>query len=183
MENLFSVLKKGPLLLLILSLGCQSLEPRRPLNKQKNTFLQGSAQRNKNRIAQEQKLLADIATKNQHLQFSTSEKGFWYTLLETNTEENRYPKTGDLATFNYQIETLEGQLIYSEAVLGTVTFRVDQEDLIPALREGIKVLRPGEKGLFLFPSFMCFGYQGDFEKIGSNQPLRFTIKLVSLKNN
>ena len=64
--------------------------------------------------------------------------------------------------------------------MGNVRFLVDQEDYLPALREAAKVLRVGQKAVFLFPSYLCYGYQGDFEKIGSNQPLRFTIKLLSL---
>jgi gliding motility-associated peptidyl-prolyl isomerase len=183
MENLFSILKKGLHLLLLLGWSCESLEPRRPLNQQKNQFLMDSAQRNKNRFAQEQAWLAQTAAQESELNFLTSEKGFWYALLQANPRASNYPNTGDLVTLTYQIENLDGSPIYSEEELGTVSFRVDQEDVIAALREGVKVLRPGEQGLFLFPSFMCFGYQGDFEKIGSNQPLRFTIKLVSLTKN
>ena len=64
--------------------------------------------------------------------------------------------------------------------LGTINFLVDQEDLIPAIREGVKFLSEGDSGIFLFPSHLCYGYQGDREKIGSNQPLRITINLLSL---
>ena len=79
-------------------------------------------------------------------------------------------------TFTYQIENLDGSPIYSEEELGTVSFRVDQEDVIPALREGVKVLRPGEQGLFLFPSFMCFGYQGDcLPSTNSSSVFRFDV--------
>jgi len=55
--------------------------------------------------------------------------------------------------------------------------------LIPALREGVKYLRPEEIGVFLFPSYLCYGYRGDGEKIGINQPLRFTIELLKLEKN
>jgi FKBP-type peptidyl-prolyl cis-trans isomerase len=41
----------------------------------------------------------------------------------------------------------------------------------------------GEIGVFLFPSYLCYGYQGDGEKIGINQPLRFTIELLKLEKN
>ena len=36
----------------------------------------------------------------------------------------------------------------------------------------------GDTVVFLFPSYLCFGYQGDGEKIGINQPLRYTIELL-----
>ena len=100
-----------------------------------------------------------------------------------NDSDETYPKKGDLVSFKYRIEDLNGNLIYDEKELGNVSFLIDQEDLIPALREGVKYLRPEEIGVFLFPSYLCYGYQGDGEKIGVNQPLRFTIELLKLKKN
>jgi FKBP-type peptidyl-prolyl cis-trans isomerase len=38
------------------------------------------------------------------------------------------------------------------------------------------MMRTGEVVVFLFPSYLCYGYQGDEDKIGVNQPLRFTIE-------
>ena len=57
-----------------------------------------------------------------------------------------------------------------------VEYFVDEENLLPALREGIRLMKSGEIVSFLFPSYLCFGYQGDGEKIVNNQPLRFTIE-------
>jgi len=42
-------------------------------------------------------------------------------------------------------------------------------------------MKENEVVVFLFPSYLCYGYQGDGEKIGMNQPLKFTIKLLKLK--
>ena len=64
-----------------------------------------------------------------------------------------------------------------------ITYVVDKEEIIPALRYGIKELRAEESGVFLMPSFLCYGYQGDGEKIVPNQPLIIEINLISLKNN
>lgn len=166
----------------LLWLGCASPEARRPLNTPKDTFLKNSANHNKMRFAQEQKQFKIVANNTPELEFTVSEKGFWYALLEEKATATSSPKVGDQVTVNYQIESLNGSLIYDEATLGEVEFLVDKEDVIPALREGVKVLKPGQKGLFLFPSFMCFGVQGDFEKIGSRQSLRFIITLVAIKS-
>lgn len=38
----------------------------------------------------------------------------------------------------------------------------------------------GEVVVFLFPSYLCYSYQGDADKIGVNQPLRFTIERLPL---
>ena len=38
-------------------------------------------------------------------------------------------------------------------------------------------------GIFLMPSFLCYGYQGDGEKIIPNEPLIIEINLISLKTS
>jgi len=95
------------------------------------------------------------------------------------SNERVLPKRGDTVRFNYKIEALDGTVLYDEMELGTVQYLVDQEELLPALREAVKVLSVNETATFLFPSYLCYGYQGDDEKVDINQPLRFTIKLIS----
>jgi FKBP-type peptidyl-prolyl cis-trans isomerase len=80
---------------------------------------------------------------------------------------------------SYKIEDLKGTLLYDEMELGTVDYLVDKEELLPALREAIKLLSINEVATFLFPSYLCYGYQGDGEKVDINQALHFTIKLTS----
>ena len=48
------------MLTVIFFLGCKELEPRRPINKQKQFFLKESAIRNKNTLAVEQTLFRKI---------------------------------------------------------------------------------------------------------------------------
>ena len=171
------------MLTVIFFLGCKELEPRRPINKQKQFFLKESAIRNKNTLAVEQTLFRKIIKQEQNLEFKISPKGFWYAFKKEKNESLFVPERGDRVTFSYRIEDLNENLLYDEAALGDVSFFVDQEDLIPALREGIKVMKSGDVAVFLFPSYLCFGYQGDGDKIGINQPLRFTIELLKLEKN
>ncbi len=169
---------------LVSILSCQNHEPRRPINKQKQFFLKESAKRNKNIIAIEQSLFRHAIEQERRLTFESASLGFWYAFQKSNISSNgNYPKKGDRVTFKYRIEDLSGNLLYNEKELGNVSFFVDQEDLIPALREGVKYLRTGEIGVFMFPSYLCYGYQGDGEKIGINQPLRITIELLKLEKN
>lgn len=165
-----------------LCLSCSHIETRSPINNKPNTFIKKSAKKNKLRAASEQKLLSISAEKDSVNIYKTSPIGFLYSIKKDN---NKGPlaKKGDLAKINYKIENLNHQLLYSQDELGTINFLVDQEDVIPAIREGVKFLSEGDSGIFLFPSHLCFGYQGDREKIGSNQPLKITINLLSLSKN
>ena len=162
---------------------CGESEPRRPINKQKQIFLKESAKRNKSKIKIEQNLFDLVINKDTTLSFNSSPLGFWYAFKKKGEIPDKRPIKGDRVTFKYRIEDLNQNLLYDEDQLGIVSFHVDQEDLIPALREGVKYLSEGDVAVFLFPSYLCFGYQGDGEKIGINQPLRFTIEMLKIEKN
>ena len=169
-------------ILCFIGLGCHDIEPRKPLNKNISVFLKSSAIRNKSRVAAEQILINNARKIDAKNIYNSSPLGFLYSVK--NLKNNNFlAKKGDHVEIQYKIEDLNQNLLYGEDELQNVKFIVDKEEIIPALREGVKFLSEGEIGVFLFPSHFCYGYQGDSDKIGSNQPLRFTIKLVSLTNN
>ena len=99
--------------------------------------------------------------------------------MSKSSEKKTLPTKGERVIFKYKIEDLEKKIIYGYKELGIVEYSVDEENLLPALREGIRLMKSGEKILFLFPSYLCYGYQGDGQKIGNNQPLRFTIERLN----
>ena len=162
-------------------LSCKESTARYPLNKKKQVFLNSSAERNKMLLAREEVLLKKAAKKDTALDFQPSELGFLFAYIKKTSTSIPLPQKGTKVRFQYQIENLENKLLYSMSDLGIVDYLVDQEELLPALREGIRMIRPEEVVVFLFPSYLCFGYQGDGEKIGGNQPLRFTIERLPNK--
>ena len=183
MEKPLRMKRLRPILIIVLSLvavQCQEPPARRAVNKKQQFFLNQSAQRNKSRIAVEQKLFEQIRKAEPERNYTNSNKGFWFAILENQNQSSPLPQKGEEVVLSYRIEDLNKNVLYDEKELGEARFLVDQEDFLPALREAAKVLRVGQKAIFLFPSYLCYGYQGNFDKIGSNQPLRFTIKLVSL---
>ena len=62
-------------------------------------------------------------------------------------------------------------------------YKVDKEDFIPALQDGIKLMKKGETIIFVIPSYRAFGVSGDGNKIGINQPIKSTVKLIDIKTN
>ena len=153
-------------------ISCSELEPRKPVNIPESSFLESSVARNRNIMKKE------IIARDSTLEYQLNKSGFWYA-YKLKTKDRVFPKRGDFVRFNYKIEDLKGTLLYDEMELGTVDYLVDKEELLPALREAIKLLSINEVATFLFPSYLCYGYQGDGEKVDINQALRFTIKLTS----
>ncbi len=164
------------LFLLIFTFSCAKNQARYPLNKKKDAFLNNSAERNKTLLAREEYLLKTAAKKDSSLSYQVSEAGFLYAYIKTSDAKLPLPSKGTKVRFQYQIEDLDKNILYDKSTLGTIDYAIDQEDLLPGLREGLRMMRAGEVVVFLFPSYLCYGYQGDEEKIGVNQPLRFTIE-------
>ena len=164
----------------ILLLACTEQEARKPIYRSNKKGLGESIDRNKKINSQQQLLFEKVMEKDSLLKFKSSPVGYWYAFKEK-TQANLRPERGDMVKFNYTIQTLDGTIIYDEMELGTVDYLVDKEELLPALRYAIKDLSLGDIGVFLMPSFLGYGYQGDGDKIGINQPLRLTIQLKDLK--
>ncbi len=161
-------------------LGCDQTESREPLNSYKNDFMSKSVIRNIKIKKREEISFLKIIEKDSKSKYNLSNKGYWFKILKS-SEKNLKPKAGDEVEFFFNIFDLNGNDIYKDDNLDPIKYVVDKEEIIPALRYGIKELKVGESGFFLIPSFLGYGYQGDGEKIVPNQPLIVEIDLISLK--
>lgn len=165
-------------------IGCKSPEPRKPVSVNSGSFIDQSVERNKKLNEHEQKLIEDIIKGNPEIDYIASESGFWYyynTKIENDTLSK--PAFGDLVNFNYDVKTLEGDLIYSQDEIKTQNYAMDQQELFTGLREGLKLMKVGETVTFLFPSQKAYGYYGDENKIGSSVPLVCKVTVNSISQN
>ena len=167
---------------IFLVMGCVQTKSRQPINSDNKSFLSTSAYRNIDIQKKEKMIFLKIIEEDSKSKYIVSNKGFWFKILKSSKKILK-PKSGDEVEFFYNILDIKGNDIYNDDNLKPIKYVVDKEEIIPALRYGIKELRAEESGVFLMPSFLCYGYQGDGEKIVPNQPLIIEINLISLKNN
>ncbi|UUC45082.1 gliding motility-associated peptidyl-prolyl isomerase GldI [Flavobacterium cerinum] len=160
---------------------CSQQQARQPISHSSGTFIKESIQRNKKLIANEESLIEAVINKDTAKTYVASAKGYWYRYDVKNEQETLTPKKGDVAYFDYHISDLEGKIIYSESDLKPQVYHVDKQNIMMGLRDGIKLMKKGEKVTFLFPSHMAYGYHGDNDKIGTNQPLICTVTLTDFK--
>lgn len=162
--------------------GCiQHQEARRPISSASGVFMKKSVERNKKLNASDEDLIKALMKKNPNISYFASPKGYWYSYETKNNADTLTPKKGDVAFFNYELKDLEGATIYSEVELRPQVYRVDKQEIMTGMREGIKLMRKNERVNFFFPSHMAYGYHGDNKKIGVNQPLICTITLTDFK--
>jgi len=168
------------LLLIVLSVvACTEPEPRKPVVRKTSTFLKESIERNItiNKAAEDElKRLIDLDSTNHYI---ASPGGYWYMYQVKDSVSDRFPLKGDEVIYEYEISDIYGKKIYSREELGQRSYLVDKEELISGLQEGIKLMKEGEVVSFLFPSHKAYGYSG-YQKIGSNQPLRYTVTLKKI---
>lgn len=159
----------------------QHQDARRPISRATGVFMKKSIARNKKLVASEEDLIKRLMKKNRNISYFASNKGYWYSYEIKDSTSSLTPKKGDIAFFNYEIKDLNGKIIYSEVELRPQLYRVDKQDIMMGLRDGIKLMRKGERVNFLFPSHIAYGYHGDNKKIGTNQPLLCTVTLNDFK--
>ena len=171
------------LIMVLLVFSCKTPEARKPVSVKTGSFIDESVERNKKLNAKEQGSIENLL-KKQKKDYLTSESGFWYyynTKIEIDTLIK--PNFGDLVNYNYNVKTLNGELVYSKAELKTQNYTMDKEVLFSGLREGLKLMKTGETVTFLFPSQKAYGYYGDENRIGSNTPLICEVTLNSITQN
>lgn len=168
------------LCLICLLSSCKTPEARRPVNIKSGSFIDESISRNKELAAKEEARIQKIINNDSAHKYITSQTGFWYFYTKKDTISNITPKFGDIITFDYNVKDLNGNLIYTQQELETITYRIDKEELFFGLREGLKLMRQGEMVTFLFPSYQAYGYYGDDNKIGTNIPLITEVTLNTI---
>ncbi len=157
---------------------------RRPISQSSGTFMKESVERNKKLVATEESQIATIIKNSPNKKFIASKKGYWYSYVTQNTKDTLTPKKGDIAYYDYEVTDLKGSVIYSADELASQTYYVDKEQkIIIGLRDGIKMMHKNEKITFLFPSHMAYGYHGDNNKIGHNEPLIYSVTLTNFEKD
>lgn len=169
--------------LMVICFGCSKTTPRRPINpKPSATILSETLSQSIKLNTKEDKKIAAIIRKDSSNTYLMSSNGFWYTYIKKSKKNLVSPVEGDLVTIRYEISDLENNIIYSEEELGLKQYKVDKEDFISALQNGIKLMKLGETITFIIPSYNAFGILGDGNKIGINQSIKSTVTLININN-
>lgn len=159
---------------------CKSPDARRPESVQSGSFIKASAERNIKLNKKEQAQIQNIIDNNPDQTYIASESGFWYYYNTKIEHDTITPQFGDIVSFKYDVKDLNERTIYSEEEISIQNYAMDKEELFTGLREGLKLMKPGEVVTFLFPSQKAYGYYGDTNRIGTNIPLMCKVTVNSI---
>lgn len=169
---------------ILLLASCKEPQARRPITQSTTNIYEAAAKENKRLNDIENKEIESYIAKDSIQKYHVSTKGFWYVYNQKTADANsETPKVGDIVTIEYDIRDLNNSTIYTKEELGNKTYKIDKEDFIPALQDGLKLMKKGETITFVIPSYRAYGISGDGNKIGINQTLKSTVTLIDIKSN
>ncbi len=161
---------------------CSENQARRPKKQGTTNFYKEVIAKNKKLNALEKKRLEKWISKDTLTKYEVSKSGFWYTYLVkdsiNNPVKNPKPTPENTVVFSFDISDINGNIIYQKEER---SYKIDKEDFIPALQDGIKLMKKGEIVTFVIPSYRAFGVVGDGNKITVNQPIKSTVALLEIK--
>lgn len=169
------------MILIFAFVSCSEREARRPVSNNKSyTLAETSEQMKKINKAEETKIQSYI--QNDSLKdYIASPSGYWFHYIHKIDNNAATPKKGDLVELSYEILALNDEVIYSKEELGVKEYKIDKEDFIPALQQGIKMMKVGETVKFIIPSYNAFGIVGDNNRIGINESIISKVTLINIK--
>ncbi len=170
------------LLLLLLLSNCSSPKARNPVSYGTGFDQSESIIFNKKLYSNESDVIKNYIKNDSLHQYIDSKHGFWYAYINEVKNDTIFPVKGNKAVIQYHIIDFNENEIYSKNEIGTQKYKVDQEEIIQGLREGIKWMNKGEEVKFLFPSHKAYAYHGDENKIGPNMPIIVTLKLINIED-
>lgn len=183
---------KALIIVLLVLISCSEPEPRKPITHNSSvSFYEESIQLNRNILNKEMDAFKNIIQKDTLNSYISSPYGFWYFYNKQVDTNSKKAKKGDIVIINYTIKDLDNNILISKNELGSKgqesksdrLLKIDGEDFILGLHEGIKLMREGDVVTFLLPSSKAFGSTGLHNIIAPNQPLILKVKLKTITNN
>lgn len=157
-------------------ISCTNPVPRKPITRKSSSYMKESVLFNKNLNAVEEKKIKELIEQDSLSNYFASSNGFWYK-YNFKSSNTYLPEFADKIVYSYEVFNMNYELIYSRDEIGEKTYVLDQQEIIEGLRNGLEMMNEGDIVTFLFPSHKVYGYLGDENKVGINQPLIYKVQL------
>lgn len=166
---------------IFLLISCQNKqEARKPISQSKSLETKLSVDRNIELRESEDDIFKKYRAQDTAVEYIHSKMGFWFTYLERQVKDSITPQKGDLVRYTYEVHSVNDSIIYAQKEIGTLQYKVDEEDILPILRSSLKTLKTNERIKVLSPSNLAYSYLGDQKSIAKNQPLILIVSLESI---
>jgi FKBP-type peptidyl-prolyl cis-trans isomerase len=114
-----------------------------------------------------------------NLKMKESSSGLWYLILTEGRGE--FFKENDRIIMDYDCSLLDGKTCYSSKNLGPKEVILGKGELEAGLNEGLRLLKPGGKAVFILPPFLAYGLVGDSKSIPPRATIVYEVQLLNGK--
>lgn len=87
---------------------------------------------------------------------------------------------GDIATLNYKVKLITGDIIYSSDKDGPLIFEIGHGGVESGLEEAILNMRIGDEAIIIIPSHLAHGLLGDNKKIPQRSTIIYEIEITNI---
>jgi len=166
-------------LILFLIISCNQ-EPVRRLPSAKE-IKEKLIEHNQKKVRTEEEIINNFVVEN-YPNAQKTETGLRYVIFPATNRSDLFPGKAQQVTIDYDIELLNGTLIYSTKKEGfPEKFRIEHEDAPAGLHEGIQIMHLGDSAVFIMPSHLAYGFTGDQHAIGQNAILVYKVVLIEIE--
>ena len=106
--------------------------------------------------------------------------GLRYMFIKENPKGKKIETKNEIKV-NYRVWLLDGTLCYSSDKKGPKVFAVGADNVESGLHEGVKLMKEGEKALFVLPAHLAFNLIGDRDKIPPKSAVVYEIDVIEVK--
>ncbi len=172
--KVFNVILLGLILSCLVS--CEDEESKNPIEP--NWSQEQSTKLNK-RFTEEEEIKIKIYLKQRpEWEMSKSGTGLRYWVYKD--LDGKTAKEGDKVDVEFEVQKLDGEVIYKTEDGELSSFKVDKSDVETGVMEGIKYMSEGDEAKLIIPSHIGHGLLGDMNKIPPLQVLVVDLKLVKI---
>ncbi len=114
------------------------------------------------------------------LKMTETSTGLFYVI--TNQTSDKQVKSGDEVEFSFNTSLMNGTVLYDSKATGNRKMTIDKNQEESGLNEGLKLMKKGEKAVFILPPHLAFGVAGDSYKIPPYSILVYEIEIVDIKS-
>ncbi|NSW45360.1 MAG: FKBP-type peptidyl-prolyl cis-trans isomerase [Bacteroidales bacterium] len=117
--------------------------------------------------------------KRNNLKLTVGKNGLWYQIQHIGKGDSA--QYGKVANIKYKVWILEtGKICYCSDSSGIKSFRVGKDDVESGLDIGIRMMREGDKAMFILPPNLAYGLLGDEKCIPARSIIVYEVELVKV---
>ena len=123
--------------------------------------------------------MIDSYVKRYNLPVEVTQTGLRYHIYSKGTGTVK-AANDNWVTLNYKVSLLDGKAVYSSDSTGALEFQVGKSEIASGLQEGVKLMKTGDKAIFIVPSHLAYGLTGDGDLIKHYESLVIDAELVKI---